>query len=176
MSGIRQAVCEYDIGRLTLARPVVLVEVKSIMQFSDRCLSILLSLLWAASVSTIAKADEPSSKYAEVLSALQAGKNVRVILDLNRCTSVDGGKPGPAVQGGLVINAFRVTAQNGISFANAHQTVDSSGHPVTEYIRHSLSHEGKLTVRASKLAAGAAEVVNQGEFVCELPDGAKFVW
>jgi hypothetical protein len=146
------------------------------MQFSGRRLSILLYLLSAASVSTIAKAAEPSPKYTEVLNALQAGKNVKVILDLNRCTTVDGGKPGPAVQGGLVISAFRVTAQNGISFSDAHQTVDSSEHPVTEYIRHSLSREGKLTVRASRLAAGAAEAMSQGEFVCELPDGAKFVW
>ncbi|WP_065754556.1 VirK family protein [Bradyrhizobium paxllaeri] len=145
------------------------------MKFNRRCLSILLSLLSAASVSTIAKADEPSPKYVEVLSALQAGKNVKLILDLSRCTTLDGGKPGPATQAGLLISAFRVTAQNGISFANAHQTVDSSGQPVTEYIRHSLSREGKLTVRASKLIVGATEVVNQGEFVCELPDGAKFV-
>ncbi|WOH80477.1 VirK family protein [Bradyrhizobium sp. BEA-2-5] len=146
------------------------------MQFNGRCLSILLSLLSAAGVNAIAKADELSPKYAEVLSALQDGKNVRVILDLNRCTTPEGGKPGPAVQGGLAIRAFRVSPQNGISFADAHQTLDGSGHPVTEYIRHSLGRDGKLTVRASKLAAGAAEAVNQGEFVCELPDGAKFVW
>ncbi|WFU14779.1 VirK family protein [Bradyrhizobium sp. CB3481] len=146
------------------------------MKFSGRALSILLSLFSATSVSTIAEADEPSPRYAAVLNALQTGKNVKLLLDLTRCTTADGGKPGPATQGGLVISAFRVTAQNGISFANAHQTVDSSGHAVTEYIRHSLSREGKLTVRASKLAAGATEVVNQGEFVCELPDGAKFVW
>jgi len=146
------------------------------MQLSGKGLSILLSLLMAAAVSPIAKADEPSPKYVEVLSALQAGKNVKLILDLSRCATVDGGKPGPATQGGLVISAFRVTSQNGISFANAHQTLDSSGHPVTEYIRHSLSREGRLTVRAAKLAAGATEVVNQGEFVCELPDGAKFIW
>ncbi len=146
------------------------------MRFSGGRLSILLSLPLVVSLNTITKADEPSPKYTEVLSALQAGKNVKLILDLNHCTTADGGKPGPAVQGGLVISAFRVTAQNGISFANAHQTLDSSGHRVTEYIRHSLSHEGKLTVRASKLVADAAEAVNQGEFVCELPDGAKFVW
>ncbi|WP_027555953.1 VirK family protein [Bradyrhizobium sp. Cp5.3] len=144
------------------------------MRFSGRRLSIVLYLVSA--VSTIVRADEPSPKYAEVLGALQAGKNVRVLLDLSRCATIDGSKPGPAVQGGVAINAFRVTAQNGISFADAHQTVDSSGHAVTEYIRHNLSREGKLTVRASKLTAGAAEPVNQGEFVCELPDGAKFVW
>ncbi|MHC2582457.1 hypothetical protein ACVI1J_005364 [Bradyrhizobium diazoefficiens] len=65
---------------------------------------------------------------------------------------------------------------SGISFANAHQTVDSSGHAVTEYIRHSLSREGKLTVRASKLVVGTTELANQGEFICEVPDGAKFIW
>jgi hypothetical protein len=145
------------------------------MQFGGKHLSILLSLLLSGSLNAVAKATESSPKYAEVLNALQAGKNVKVILDLNRCTTVDSGKPGPAVQGGLVIGAFNVTVQNGISFSDAHQTVDGSGHPVTEYIRYSLSREGKLTVRVSKLAA-AAEAVLQGEFVCELPDGAKFVW
>jgi len=146
------------------------------MNLTGRALLILLSVLSATNVSTVARADETSPKYAEVLNALQTGKSVKLILDMNRCTTVEGGKPGPATQAGLVINAFRVTAQNGISFANAHQTVDSAGHAVTEYIRHSLSREGKLTVRASKLVVGTTELVNQGEFICELPDGAKFIW
>ncbi|SFQ08081.1 VirK protein [Bradyrhizobium sp. Ghvi] len=146
------------------------------MKLSGRALLILLSVLSATTVRTVARADETSPKYAEVLNALQTGRSVKLILDLNRCTTAEGGKPGPATQAGLVINAFRVTAQNGISFANAHQTVDSSGHAVTEYIRHSLSREGKLTVRASKLVVGTSELVNQGEFICELPDGAKFIW
>ncbi|UGY20337.1 VirK family protein [Bradyrhizobium septentrionale] len=107
---------------------------------------------------------------------MQTGKNVKLILDMSRCTAAEGGKAGSATQAGLVINAFRVTTRNGISFANAHQTVDSSGHAVTECIRHSLSREGKLTVQASKLVIGTTELVNQGEFVCELPDGAKFIW
>ncbi|KRP97691.1 VirK protein [Bradyrhizobium pachyrhizi] len=146
------------------------------MKFIGKGLAILLSLLSAMGVSTMARADEPSPKYTEVLNALQAGKNVKLILDMSRCAAAEGGKPASATQAGLVINAFRVTPQNGISFANAHQTVDSSGHAVTEYIRHSLSREGKLTVRAAKLVVGTTELVNQGEFICELPDGAKFIW
>ncbi|UPT96538.1 VirK family protein [Bradyrhizobium barranii subsp. apii] len=106
---------------------------------------------------------------------MQTGESVKLILDMSRCTAAEGGKGGSATQAGLVINAFRVTTRNGISFANADQTVDSSAHAVTEYIRHSLSREGKLTVRAS-LIIGTTELVNQGEFVCELPDGAKFIW
>lgn len=144
------------------------------MKVTGRGLTILLSLLSAASAP--ARADDPSPKYTEVLSALQAGKNVKLILDMTHCTNADGGKPASATQAGLVINAFRVTSQSGISFANAHQTVDSSGHAVTEYIRHSLSREGKLTVRASKLVVGTTELANQGEFICEVPDGAKFIW
>ncbi|RXH38129.1 VirK protein [Bradyrhizobium nanningense] len=146
------------------------------MRIPGKGLTVLLSLLSVASGSALAKADEPSPKYTEVLNALQAGKSVKLILDMSRCNPAEGGKPASATQAGLVINAFRVTAQNGISFANAHQTVDSTGHAVTEYIRHSLSREGKLTVRASKLVVGTTELVNQGEFICELPDGAKFIW
>ncbi|MCP3397195.1 VirK family protein [Bradyrhizobium sp. CCGB20] len=176
MSSIRELVANTTSGTFGL-RGARSFEGEDRMQFSGRRLSFLLSsLLLAASASTIVNADEPSPKYAEVLGALQAGKNVKLILDLSHCTTIDGSKPGPAVQGGLVLSAFRVSAQHGISFANAHQTVDTSGHPVTEYIRHSLNREGKLTVRASRLAAGATEVVNQGDFVCELPEGAKFVW
>ncbi|MGY4567992.1 MULTISPECIES: VirK family protein [Bradyrhizobium] len=146
------------------------------MKCIGKNLAILLSLLSVASVSTNARADEPSPKYTEVLNALQTGKNVKLILDMSRCTPAEGGKPASATQAGLVISAFRVTAQNGISFANAHQTVDSTGHAVTEYVRHSLSREGKLTVRASKLVVGTTELVKQGEFICDLPDGAKFIW
>jgi len=146
------------------------------MKITGKRLKILLSLLLVASVSALARADEPSPKYTEVLNAPQAGKNVKLILDISRCNPAEGGKPASATQAGLAINAFRVTVQNGISFANAHQTVDSSGHAVTEYIRHSLSREGKLTVRASKLVVGSTELVNQGEFICEVPDGAKFIW
>lgn len=57
------------------------------------CPPILLSLLLAVNVSTIVKAEEPSPKYVEVLSAFQTGNTLKVILDLNRCTTVD---PGPA--------------------------------------------------------------------------------
>ncbi|XIA67453.1 VirK family protein [Bradyrhizobium sp. TZ2] len=80
-----------------------------------------------------------------MLNPLQTGKAVKIILDLSRCTTGDAGKPGRGAQGGFVISAFRVTAQNGISFANAHQIVDSSGHPMAECIRHSRGREGKLT-------------------------------
>ncbi|WP_025038431.1 VirK family protein [Bradyrhizobium sp. DOA9] len=146
------------------------------MKTTSKRLTILLSLLWAASVSALARANEPSPKYTEVLNALQSGKNVKLILDMSRCNPAEHGKPVSATQAGLAISAFRVTDQNGISFANAHQTIDSSGHAVTEYIRHSLSREGRLTVRASKLVVGTTELVNQGEFICELPDGAKFIW
>ncbi|MHC2332099.1 VirK family protein [Bradyrhizobium sp. USDA 4454] len=146
------------------------------MKCAGKGQAIVLCLLSIIGVSTMARAEEVSPKYTEVLNALQTGKNVKLVLDMSRCTSAEGAKAASATQAGLVINAFRVTPQNGISFANAHQTVDSSGHAVTEYIRHSLSREGRLTVRASKLVVGTTELVNQGEFICELPDGAKFIW
>ncbi|WP_426409407.1 hypothetical protein [Bradyrhizobium ganzhouense] len=44
------------------------------MKFAGKCLSILLSLLSAASVSSMARADEPSPKYAEVLNPCRPAK------------------------------------------------------------------------------------------------------
>lgn len=139
--------------------------------------SILLCLLLATCAESVhARAEEPSAKYTEVLAALQGGKQVEVVLDLSRCVTSDSGKPAPAIQGGLRINSFRVTPQTGIAFSDTHQTLDASERPITECLRYRLSREGKLTLRASKLNAATNEVVKQGEFICELPDGAKFIW
>ncbi|CCD87195.1 conserved exported protein of unknown function, VirK-like protein [Bradyrhizobium sp. ORS 285] len=146
------------------------------MKSNVKSIFILLMMFSASVKSTVVSADDASPKYIEVLNALQAGKNVKLLLDMSRCNPTEGGKPSSATLAGLAVSAFRVTVQNGISFSNAHQTVDNSGHAVTEFIRHSLSREGKLTVRASKLVVGSNELVNQGEFTCEVPDGARFIW
>jgi VirK protein len=78
------------------------------------------------------------STYADVLSALQSGKAVTVLTDLGRCTDPETGKAGPALQGGLRIQAFLAGVEKGLMFAGVHQTLDPSDQPVTEYIRYNL--------------------------------------
>lgn len=83
---------------------------------------------------------------------------MKLILDLGACITTDGGRPGPAVQGGVL--AFKITDQHGLSFASAHQTLDRSGRAVTEYIHQNMSLDGKLTVRAMKLMVGMTQPEN----------------
>lgn len=99
-----------------------------------------------------------------MLSALQTGNTLKVILDLNPCTTADG-KPGPATG--------RVDYQ-GLQgdCPERHQLLQCSSNrgqfrvPGDGIHPPHLSREGKLTVRASKLVAGPAKVMNEGEFVC----------
>jgi hypothetical protein len=100
---------------------------------------------------------------------------VEVLKDLSHCAVTNGNGQGPSVQNGLRIGTFIVSSQ-GISFSDVHQTLGASNHPLTEYIRYRLDHEGNVTVRIAKLAAAAAEAVGQGEYACAQPEGVRFVF
>jgi hypothetical protein len=114
------------------------------------------------------------STYSVVLEALQSAKTVKVIVDLHRCNLRDGGKAGPAVLGGLVINAFNVVPNKGILFSDVHHTLDSLGKPVTSYIRYDLTEDGDLTLTVTRLPENGART--DDAFLCPVPGGAKFVW
>ena len=126
-------------------------------------------------VSTLfAFAADPASTYGNVLVALQSEKVVKVLVDLKRCSSPGSGKAGPPVKGGLVINAFNIVPGKGILFSDVHQSLDSAGKPVTEYIRYDFSEDDKLTFILTRLSAGGLS--KDDVLVCTVPDGARFVW
>jgi hypothetical protein len=114
------------------------------------------------------------STYADVLSALQSGRSVTVLTDLSRCSDPETGKAGPALQGGLRIQAFLVVAEKGLVFADVHQTLDPSDQPVTEYIRYNLKPDGQMTLNVRRQTT--AGMVKQPPLVCELSAGVRFVW
>ncbi len=129
-----------------------------------------------AATNTLAPAADSSPQYDGVLTALQEGKAVYVLSDLSRCASSSDGKPGPAVQSGTRINSFIVIEPLGIAFSDVHEALDRLGRPVTEYIRYNIGADGKVIIRVAHLSASSPEAVDQGEYVCQSPDGAKFVW
>ncbi|WP_247470284.1 VirK family protein [Bradyrhizobium sp. 45] len=57
------------------------------------------------------KAEEPSPKYAEVLSALQTGNTPKVILDLNRCTTRTAGRRAVRLEIGMRLEPFLAASQ-----------------------------------------------------------------
>jgi hypothetical protein len=115
-----------------------------------------------------------SSVYNDVLRALQNAKPVKVIVDLHRCKLKDGNKSGPAVLGGLVINAFNVVPNKGILFSDVHHTLDSLGKPVTAYIRYDLTQNNGLTLTVTRLSEGGPR--KEDIFLCPVPGGATFIW
>jgi hypothetical protein len=122
--------------------------------------------------TAFAEAQVPT--YQDVLDALQSGKVVKVLTDLERCVAPESGKAGPRIQGGLQINAFIVVPEKGIFFSDLHQTLDVSGQPLTEYIRYNLGMDGNLTLTVTRQTA--AGLVKQDPLVCRLTAGARFVW
>jgi len=94
----------------------------------------IVALLCLSTASAFAA--DPISGYGDVLAALQSAKNVKVLVDRDRCSTVGTGKAGPPGKGDLVINAFNVVPGKGILFSDIHPTLDSSVKPVAEYIRY----------------------------------------
>jgi hypothetical protein len=111
--------------------------------------------------------------YRDVLGALQGGKTVKVLADLDHCATA-AGRAGSVVQSGLQISAFMVVPDKGIFFSDVHPTMDGAGQPVTEYIRYNLRMDGNLTLAITRQTT--AGVVKQDPLVCPVPAGARFVW
>ena len=124
--------------------------------------------------TTSAFAAGPVSDYGNVLVALRSAKIVKVLVDLNRCSSASTGKAGPPVAGGLVINAFNVVPGKGILFSDVHQILDPLGKPVTEYIRYDFSEDNELVLAVTRLSANGPS--REDVLVCTVPAGARFVW
>ncbi|MCP3392156.1 VirK family protein [Bradyrhizobium sp. CCGB12] len=74
------------------------------------------------------------------------------------------------------LSAFRVTAQNGISFANVNQTVDSTGHAVIKSF--AIVSAAKVTSRCAppSLSSGRLNSRTRANSSATIPDGAKFIW
>lgn len=124
-------------------------------------------------VRALALTESPMPAYRDVLGALQSGKAVKVLTDLDHCATA-AGKAGATVQSGLQISAFMVVPDKGIFFSDVHPTLDGAGQPVTEYIRYNLRMDGNLTLAVTRQTA--AGTVKQDPLVCPVPAGARFVW
>jgi VirK protein len=130
--------------------------------------------LIGATLSLAPAAAAEASNYADVLSALQSGKAPTVLSDLGHCTNPETGKAGPAVQGGLRIQAFLVLPERGLLFSDVHQTLDPSDQPVTEYIRYNLEPDGQMTLNVTRQATSG--MAKEPMLVCQLAVGVRFAW
>jgi hypothetical protein len=123
-----------------------------------------------------AGADGTLANYAALEQALTDGHNsVDMRLDLSRCTSTDGGKPGPAIRGGMTIGTFLIPEGRYIAFLDEHRTLDPKNHRVTEYVRYHVMPDNTVTIDSAFAPDGADTATARGSYRCTINEGIRFV-
>jgi hypothetical protein len=129
----------------------------------------------AASTSP-APADGALANYAALEQVLMDGHSVvNVRLEMNRCTSIDGNKPGPAIRGGVSIGSFLIPEGRYIAFIDVHRTLDPKNHPVTEYVRYHVMPDNTVTIDTAFAPNGADTASSRGSYRCTINEGIRFV-
>jgi hypothetical protein len=111
--------------------------------------------------------------YPQLLTALSRGEDVAVTVSFPQCSAADTGAPGPAVTGGLRINAFLSSPNDYIAFSDVHETLDPQNHPVTEYIRYKVTPDEVVSVSTTTLAADS-RLLRSTSYRCLMGSGASF--
>jgi hypothetical protein len=128
----------------------------------------------AGTESTPSRDGNPASlTYPRLLTALAQGKDVTIVTSFAQCTAADTGKAGPAVVGGLHINAFLSSPGNNIAFSDTHVALDAQNRQVTEYIRYTVTTDDIVTVNTTALAADG-HVLQASTYRCAIGHGASF--
>jgi hypothetical protein len=126
--------------------------------------------------ASAAPADGALANYAALEQTLMDGHSVvNVRLDMSRCTSTDGGKPGPAIRGGVSIGSFLIPEGRYIAFIDEHRTLDPKNHPVTEYVRYHVMPDNTVTIDTAFAANGADTASSRGSYRCTINEGIRFV-
>jgi hypothetical protein len=130
----------------------------------------------ATPLNASAKAETASAldTYANVVSALTAGKDVEITTELQQCTT-PAGASGPDVIGGLHISAFQIVPGQEIAFADTHQTLDPQNASITQFIRYTVTPDGATTVATTTLSA-TDQVESTVQLNCRIGKGAYFNW
>ncbi|QYD73648.1 VirK family protein [Paraburkholderia edwinii] len=123
-----------------------------------------------------AAADGALASYAAIEQALMDGHSVvNVRLEMSRCTSTEGNKPGPAIRGGVSIGSFLIPEGRYIAFIDEHQTLDPKNHPVTEYVRYHVMPDNTVTIDTAFAANGADTASSRGSYRCTINEGIRFI-
>jgi hypothetical protein len=130
----------------------------------------------ANAASAPAPADGALANYAALEQALMDGHSVvNVRLEMNRCTSIEGNKPGPAIRGGVSIGSFLIPEGRYIAFIDEHRTLDPKNHPVTEYVRYHVMPDNTVTIDAAFAPNGADTASSRGSYRCTINEGIRFI-
>ncbi|KRP61459.1 VirK family protein [Pseudomonas trivialis] len=99
-------------------------------------------LLLALSLPTMSWASDALPDLPAVTQSLLAGKSVSVVLDLGLCKPGSSDVEPTKTRGGLRIDAFRVTEDGTLAFADDHFSVNRDGKPINQFLRYRVHPDG----------------------------------
>lgn len=80
--------------------------------------------------------------FPQIELALNAGKQVGVMVDLSLCTPANADTPPTKTRGGLRIDGYRITSDGTLAFADQHFTIDRDGKPILQFLRYQIRLDG----------------------------------
>jgi hypothetical protein len=136
---------------------------------------VLTSVIWHAAMST-AVAQDVNPDYKSFEKAVLDGRDVRLILDLSRCTEHGVEARGPQVRGSIRFDAYMIRGDQTVAFAITHFTLRSDNTAVDEFLSFRVYPNGKVNVRTAFLNPITFSVTQESQFDCDIGEGATFHW
>ena len=141
------------------------------------------TLFMAASLAAVAApafAAEQLRDLPSVEQALDEGKAVSVVLELARCQPGSGeAKPTQTqtqTRGGKRIDAYRITEDGTLAFADDHFTIDRNGNPINQFLRYRIHKDGMAEFSMTTFSMPDLRPVGTSlAYTCSLNQGMRFV-
>jgi hypothetical protein len=135
---------------------------------------VLAGVIWHAGVRTVV-AQNVNPDYASFAKAVLDGRDVRLILDLSRCTG-KGEVHGPPIRGSMRFDGYMIEGDQTVAFATTHFTVRADNTAVDEFLSFRVHPTGKVDVRTAFLNPVNFSVTRETRFDCAIGQGASFHW
>jgi len=132
-----------------------------------------LSVLGAASQAsaTATLGDLPAVEHA-----LDGGASVAVVLDLSQCKPTSADSKPTKTRGGRHIDAYRVTEDGTLAFADDHFTVGRDGKPIRQFLRYQVHPDGEADFSMTVFSMPDFQRVGTTlDYRCAINKGMRFV-
>jgi hypothetical protein len=176
-AGIQRRNCllmtSVDDGALTRVEKAYMSCRDRIFIFATRV--VLTSVIWHAAMST-AIAQDVNPDYEPFEKAVLDGRDVRLILDLSRCTGHGVEARGPQVRGSIRFDAYMIPGDQTVAFATTHFTLREDNTAVDEFLSFRVYPSGKVEVRTAFLNPITFAVTRESRFDCDIGQGVTFHW
>jgi cation diffusion facilitator CzcD-associated flavoprotein CzcO len=160
-----------DDGALTRVEQAYMSYRDRIFIFATRVA--LTGVVWHAAMST-AVAQDVNPDYESFEKAVLDGRDVRLTLDLSRCTGHGVEARGPQVRGSIRFDGYMIRGDQTVAFATTHFTLREDNTPVDEFLSFRVYPSGKVEGRTAFINPITFAVTRESRLDCDIGQGVTF--